>query len=216
MKACTDYSYLDKTYGSYYTKVYMPLSVRFEEYPAVNSPYYSGDTITALLTKEVTKINSYCVSAEGSEEKILADGVAEKLNALGIKAKVVLCDYAQLAKDAATGKAGMWIMTVPDGATCDKYDYYHSGGRLNLTGLSDDSIDALTERIRSSTGFSEKKGLTVGLLNAVMEKAVEMPIYQKQIITAYSTDTVSSESVDSVSDCDGYAYAVAELQINEK
>ncbi len=216
MKACTDYSYLDKTYGSYYTKVYMPLSVRFEEYPAVNSPYYSGDTITALLTKEVTKINIYCVSAEGSEEKILADGMAEKLNALGIKAKVVLCDYAQLAKDAATGKAGMWIMTVPDGATCDKYDYYHSGGRLNLTGLSDDSIDALTERIRSSTGFSEKKGLTVGLLNAVMEKAVEMPIYQKQIITAYSTDTVSSESVDSVSDCDGYAYAVAELQINEK
>ncbi|MBR5111919.1 MAG: ABC transporter substrate-binding protein [Clostridia bacterium] len=215
MKACSDYTYLDKTYGSYYTKVYMPLSVRFEEYPAASNPYYSGDTISALLTKEVSKINIYCISGEYSEEKILADNMAEKLNSLGIKAKVVLSDYAKLTKDAAAGKADMWILNVPDGATCDKYDYYHSGGRFNLTGLSDAAIDTLTERIRSSTGFTEKKGMTVGLLNAIMEKAIEMPVYQKQIITAYSTETISPGSIDSVSDYDGYAYAITELKAAE-
>lgn len=216
MKACTDYSYLDKTYGSYYTKVYMPLSVRSEEYPSVNTPYYSGDTITALLTKEVSKISIYCVGGEDSEEKILADGMVQKLRELGINAKTVLCDYEKLAEDAVSGKADMWILKVPDGATCDKFDYYHSSGRLNLTGLSDGPIDTLTERIRSSVGFADKKGLTVGLLNAVMEKAVEMPIYQKQIITAYSTDTVSPGSIDSVSDFDGYAYALTELKFSGK
>ncbi|MBR6360397.1 MAG: hypothetical protein IKS04_01250, partial [Clostridia bacterium] len=216
MKTCIDYSYLDKTYGSYYTKVYMPLSVRFEEYPAVNSPYYAGDTISGLLTKEIGKISIYCVGGEESEEKILCDNMSEKLSSLGIKTNVVLCGYEKLAKDAAAGKADMWIIRVPDAGTCDKYDYYNTSGRLNLTGISDAAIDALTERIRSSVGLTDKKGLTVGLLNAVMEKAVEMPIYQKQIITVYSTDSILAESVDSVSDFDGYAYALTELKINNK
>ncbi len=208
MKVCAGYDYLDKTYGSHYTKVYMPLSVRFEEYPNVNSPYYSGDTITALLTKEVEKINFYCTGAEGSDERALAEEMAARLNNIGIKTSVVSADESGLAKAAASGKADLWIARIPDGGTCDKYDYWHSGADKNLTGLSDGSIDILTEKIRGAVGNSDKKGLMIGLLNAVMEKAVEMPVYQNQIITVYDSSVISPESIESLSEYDGFTYAI--------
>jgi hypothetical protein len=63
----------------------------------------------------------------------------------GIKTEIILVDSTALLEEAIiSGKADLWIEFVPDGQTCDKYDYYNSAGTINKTGLNDAEIDALT------------------------------------------------------------------------
>ncbi len=199
MKACSVYDGLDKRFGSYYTKLYLPLSVRFAENPGASEPFFEGEPIKAIYEDEVKKLNLYCVGEEDSPEKIAADDMAKRLNDLGIKTTVTLCDYEKLLKDVRSHKADLWVMSLNDGGTCDKYDYYHTGGKLNLTGLSDEGIDNLCERLRSATGFTDKKSVVASLLNAVMEQSVELPVCQLERVTVYSADILNDEIIDTLS-----------------
>ncbi len=198
LKACTVYDSLDSRYGSYYTKVFLPLSVRFSEYPGATEPFHAGKPVKSIYENEVKKLNLYCVGDENSAEKTAADDMAEKLNDAGIKTTVTLCDYAKLKKDAKSGKADIWVMRVKDGATCDKFDYCHTGGRYNLTGISDEEIDSLCERLRSLIGFSDKKMTVASLLKAIMEESVELPVCQLEKVTVYNGSLLSDESVNSL------------------
>ncbi len=198
MKACTVYDALDERFGSFYTKVYLPLSVRFSEYPGANEPYFEGDPVKSIYEDTVGKLNLYCVGAEDSPEKTAADDMARRLNESGINTAVTLCDYAGLKKAVKAGKADLWVMSVKDGATCDKYDYCHTGGRMNLTGLSDEAIDNLCERLRASTGFTDKKAVVSQLLQAVMEQSVELPVCQLEKVTVYNGDILTDDIVNSL------------------
>ena len=84
MKACTVYDALDERFGSFYTKVYLPLSVRFSEYPGANEPYFEGDPVKSIYEDTVGKLNLYCVGTEDSPEKTAADDMARRLNESGI------------------------------------------------------------------------------------------------------------------------------------
>lgn len=198
MKACTVRKGLDSRYGSYYTKLSRPLSVRFAEYPGAAESYYEGGPVKSIIENEVKKLSLYCVGDENSPEKTAADDMAVELNAAGIKTTVTLCDYAKLRKDAKSGKADLWVMSVKDGGTCDKYDWYHTGGRFNLTGISDEGIDSLCERLRSSTGFTDKKTAASLLLDAIMEQSVELPVCQLERVTVYNSDILNDDIINSL------------------
>lgn len=213
---CNFNKHLSSEIGPYYTAVYMPLSIRFPEYPSgIISPVYSENTYSnylALNPDGIKSVTAYCVGKKESLEYRVLEAYKSVLADNGITLTIVVSDYSQLEEAIVTGKADLWIESVPDGATCDKYDYYHSNGSLNKTGVSSPEIDSLTASLRSAVGFSDRDAMIKNLLNAVMEQAVECPLYQLQTVTAYNTDKISPESFGENFNYDGFTYVLPLLK----
>ncbi len=196
------YDFIDETLRNRYSRLYRPLSLRFEEYPKNASAYVFSSSEDFEL-KQKMNMNLYCCSEKNSFEKSVADYIADTLTSKGINIRVVVCTYDELVKAAQNGKADLWLVKNPDTFTCDKYDYYHSGGSRNLTGFSLPAIDTLTENIRKSTGESNRKNLVSALLDYVMFNADELPLYQRKYIIAFNTDKIDIASLSEDSIYDG-------------
>ncbi len=213
---CNFNSFLSSEIGRYYTAVYMPLSIRFPEYPSdVISPVYSEKIFDAYKTMYPDGVKAvdayYCGSENDIEYRILTE-YKNILSEKGIAMNVVLCSDDELSSAIVSGKADLWIESVDDAPTCDKYEYYNSSGTMNKTGINNGDINALTVSVRSAIGFSDRKGLTRRLLNSVMEQAVECPVCQLQTVTAYNTDKISPDSIGENFDYDGFTYVLPNLK----
>lgn len=211
MGLCSLNGSVENEIGSYFTGLKRPLSVRFEEYPHhITEPYYKESAYTAF-----TIINSETLPAEltayycGDElEKVWLEEYKNILSSKGVKLNVVSVSEEELA----SGKADLWIASVTDGATCDKYDWFNTNGKLNAANISNPEIDALTQQIRSALGLSDKTALTEKVLDLVMEQAIECPLYQRQFITIYNTEKISEDSFLTDFDYDGFSYSIAVLK----
>lgn len=201
------YDYIEKELGSCYSRLYRPISIRFDEYPSNQQAYFNSNSNETPLKDLINNINLYCCSSD-SFVTGLADTIKSDLSMYGISCTITECDYNKLESAVESGKADMWIIANPDGPTCDKYEYYNSNGSLNLTGISDETIDSLTTKIRSSVGYEDRSQSVSSLLEFVMAQAVELPICQRQIITVYNTNRFTKESLNNISDCDGFDYAL--------
>ena len=82
---------------------------------------------------------------------------------------------------------------------------------MNFTGLSDAGVDDLTERVRKATGFSDKKDLMQLLLKAVMETAVEMPLFQQRTLIIYNTSVFDQNCVNLMTSYDTIYSCISEL-----
>ncbi len=209
---------LEGEIGSYYTKLLNPISIRYSEYPSkLTNQYYSESSFTAykMVTDNFIKeVTAYCCTGEDSLEYKVLNRYKEILAEKEIKMTIVNTSESAMRNAIVTGKADIWLDTVYDGATCDKYEYFNSFGKFNYTGLASAEIDEMTSKIRSSIGFSDKAQMTEKLMKLVMEEAVEYPLYQLQTVTVYNTDTVSSESLDGFDDYDGFTYVIPYLEKN--
>ncbi|MBR2868798.1 MAG: hypothetical protein IKB88_07030 [Clostridia bacterium] len=205
--------------GRYYSAVYMPLSIRFSEYPSqVIAPVYSSSTFDAykaLNPQGIKPVTAYIYAPEDSLEFRILEEYKSLLSQKGITLSIKkVADYSQLCKAIESGEADLWIDSVNDTPTCDKFEYYNSMGELNITGLNDINIDTLTQSIRESVGFSNRKDMTSKLLNSVMEQAVECPVCQLQTVTVFNTDKILKDSIGDNFDYDGYAYILPLLKEN--
>lgn len=194
------YGFLDESLQNRYSHLYRPLSIRFEEYPENVSQYVSSVSSKPSITNE---LKLYCCSEKDSLEKSVADYISDLLSKRGIRSKVVLCTYNELVKAAQNGSADLWLISNEDSPTCDKYEYYHTDGNKNLSGMSLPAIDTLTENIRKSTGESNRKNLVSALLDYIMSNAVELPLYQKKYIVAYNIQKIDVSSLSDSSQYDG-------------
>lgn len=210
--------FLSSEIGRYYTAVYMPLSIRFPEYPTdVISPVYSEKIFDAYRTMYPDGIKAVDAYYSGSENDIGYRILTEYKNILsenGISMNTVICSENELMSAIASGKADLWVESVADTPTCDKFEYYNSVGSMNKTGLNNGDINVLTASVRSAIGFSDRNELTRRLLNSVMEQAVECPVCQLQTVTAYNTEKISPDSVGENFDYDGFVYVLSELKMN--
>ena len=218
MGLCSVSETLDKKIGSYYTRLFSPISVRFAEYPSsITEPYYNESAYTAYELVSDNMIKSvkayYCGSEEDLAYAVLS-AYKDKLSSKGITLEIVITDESGLENAIISGEADIWIENIPDGATCDKYDYYNSNGSLNKTALKNPDIDTLTHSIRAAVGFSDKAQMTASLMKLVMEQAVELPLFQLQQITIYNTETVNPESFSEEINFDGFTYALPILKKN--
>lgn len=196
------FDFVDKSLQNRYSRLYRPLSMRSEEYPQ-NASAYVFSVSDESKPKNQMNMNLYCCSDKDSFEKEVADYIADSLTQNGIITRVVVCTYDELVKAAQNGKADLWLVKNPDIFTCDKYEYYHSEGKNNLTGLSLPAIDTLTENIRTSTGESNRKNLVSALLDYVMSNANELPLYQRKYIVAFNTEKINNDSLSDVYLYDG-------------
>ncbi len=209
-------SMLENEIGSYYTSLLHPISIRFSEYPSQNTiPYYNDKNFEAYANyakNPVKEVTAYCSSDENSIEYKILDAYKTILSDKKIKLDIVLTDETGMRNAVSSGKADLWIEAVPDGATCDKYEYYNSLGKLNYTGLNDVQIDEMTEKIRSSIGFSDKAQMTEELMKLVMKYAVESPVCQLQTVTVYNTETVNPDSLAGFDNYDGFTHIIPYLE----
>ena len=202
-------AFISDNIGRYFTAVYMPLSIRFPEYPNdVISPIYTANTFDAYVSlnpDRLSHINAYYCGDTESLEYMLLEEYKRILSQKGIELIINVVSQGEYNSAVASGKADIWIESVPDGATCDKFKYFNSDGDLNKTGLYTDEIDSLTSTLRASVGFADRKSMTKQVLYLVTEQAVENPICQLQTVTAYNVDKISYDSVGDNFDYDGYA-----------
>lgn len=218
MGLCSLHTAAEQRIGSYYTRLFRPISVRFEEYPSsITEPYYNESAFTVYSMandSKVTNVSAYYNGTENDlEYSVLAlyrDLLADK----GINLSIVLTDEQTLENAVSSGIADMWVENVYDGDTCDKYDYFNSRGALNKTAINDPAIDSMTAGIRSAVGFSDKAQMTSQLMTLVMEQAVECPLYQLQQITIYNAETVNPASFDDGVIFDGFTYYLPMLKRN--
>lgn len=216
MSICTPDNAVDGLVGSYYTRLYSPLSIRFNEYPQKSDkPFYEENSFSIYSKLSQTELNNLTAYYSGSEtdlEYTFLITYKDILSKKGINLELVVTDEASMNAAIISGKADIWLERVYDGATCDKYEYYNSLGSKNKTGLNIPEIDILTSNIRSGVGFSDKSQMTEQLLKLVMENAVEWPLYQLQTITVYNTDKVNPESFAVTNRTDGYTYFIPYLK----
>ncbi len=209
---------LEGEIGSYYTKLLNPISVRFSEYPSnITNPYYTESSFSAykmVTSNFITNVTAYCCSDENSLEYKVLNAYKDILSKNGITLDIIISDENEMNNAIVSGNADIWIESVADGATCDKYEYYNSFGKFNYTALSSSDIDEMTSKIRSSIGFSDKAQMTETLMRLVMEQAVEYPLYQLQTVTIYNTDTINPDSLVGFDDYDGFTYIIPHLKEN--
>lgn len=211
-------SFLSNNIGRYYTAVYLPLSIRFPEYPSdVNAPVYSSgafDAYKAANPAGMRSINAYFCGDTDSLEYGMLEEYKKILSEKGIALTINAVGQDEYDSVIASGKADIWLESVADGATCDKYEYFNSNGDMNKTGLNTEEINSLTVTLRASVGFSDRKAMTRRILSLVAEQAVETPICQLQTVTAYNTEKISSASVGGNFDYDGYSQVLPLLKKN--
>lgn len=211
-------SMLESEIGSYYTGLIHPISVRFSEYPFQNTiPYYDETNFKAyesIAKNPIKEATAYCCSDENGIEYKILDAYKAILSEKNITLHIVVTDETEMRNAVVSGKADLWIETIPDGATCDKYEYYNSLGRLNYAAVNNVEIDEMTEKIRSSIGFSDKAQMTETLMSLVMKQAVENPVCQLQTVTIYNTETVNPDSLAGFDNYDGFTYIIPYLKEN--
>ena len=216
MGICNVNEIAESRIGTYYTRLFRPMSIRFAEYPSSNdTSFYNDSAFSAYQSysdSKLTKVTAYYSGDDTDIEYAVLEKFKENLSAVGIILEIKLTDDAGLDSAIISGQADIWIENVYDGSTCDKYDYYHSNGTLNRTGLNNAEVDMLCRNIRTAVGFEDKKELTDSLLNLVMEQAVEYPLYQRQMITLYNTETISSDSLKYINQFGGYTYLIPYLK----
>ena len=216
MGLCNVNEVAEKKIGSYYTQLFRPMSIRFEEYPdSYNTPYYQDGAYVAFQSYSETKLDKITAYFAGNQDDLeyaVLEKYKELLSEKKITLEIVSTDKAGLESAISSGEADIWIEDIYDGATYDKYDYYHSKGYLNKTGLNSAEIDELCKQIRTGIGFADKADLADNLLKLVMDYAVEYPLYQRQILTLYNTETISSDSLKYINQFGGYTYLIPYLK----
>lgn len=216
MSICTPDNAVDGLVGSYYTRLFSPLSIRFNEYPEKNDKAYYDENSFSIYSKlsqtPLGNLTAYYAGDESDLEYTFLITYKDILSKKGINLELLVADEETVNAAIISGKADIWLEKVYDGATCDKYEYYNSLGAVNKTGLKSDEIDVLTSNIRTAVGFADKSQMTEKLLELVMDQAVEWPLYQLQTMTVYNTEKISPESFAEVNRADGYTYYIPYLK----
>ncbi len=221
---------IEQSIGAYYTAVYRPLSLNFSEYPAeIKELYYTFNEEKALLylntigcyTENGVMVDkngkpliyeAWISSAETSPEFKVLQTLADRLSSHGIRLNINCVTEPELEAAVKSERADIWFAKVDDGLTCDFYNRYHSTGNDNLVGLRSNDIDSQIVEIRSTLDFEERLSLVADLLEQIMSETVEMPLYQRKMLTAYNTDSIDSDSISYAYDPTGFTYILKDLQ----
>lgn len=213
---CDFNNFIRSVYANNYTRLTSPISIRYKEYPnKVTEPYYGESSFTAyskLTDSMITSLTAYYCGNKDDFEYGILEEYKKILADKDITLEIIIATEEELKNAVISGEADLWIENIPDGATCDKFDYYNSLGVKNLTGLNSLETDMLTQNLRSAVGFSDKTKMVSQISEFVMAQAVEMPLYQLQSVTVYRLDKISVNSFDFDFAFDDFVYTIPVLK----
>ena len=107
-----------------------------------------------------------------------------------------LSDSSQMWDGISGGTIDMWCAawsTVPDP---DMFQIYHSeGGSATHYRIYQDELDQLVMEARTNTDQAYRKAAYKEALDYVVDYAVEIPIYQRQEATVYSSERIDLDTI---------------------
>ena len=112
-------------------------------------------------------------------------------------------DSNELWDSLDAGTAEMWAAAWSSTADPDMYQIYHStnvhglegSSNSNHYGIQSDELDALIMEGRTSTDQAFRKATYKEALEVIMDWGVELPTYQRQNATLFSTERVNMDTV---------------------
>ncbi len=122
---------------------------------------------------------------------------ADALKSIGFDLAINdLSDSSQLWDGLNGGTIDMWCAawsTVPDP---DMFQIYHSeGGSATHYRIYQDELDQLVMEARTNTDQTYRKAAYKEALDYVVDYAVEIPIYQRQEATVYSSERIDLDTI---------------------
>ena len=136
---------------------------------------------------------------------------AELLNSMGWNITVV-CDPQALIK-ISTGSLAVWAAAWSSALDPDLYQVYHQDStatstlawgynHLKVSGTTEekDTLAALSELIdqaRETNDQNKRKELYEKAMGYILDLAVELPVYQRDVLYAYNANVISSASMPS-------------------
>ncbi len=142
--------------------------------------------------------------------KVFRDAAA-MLNDLGWEVEVV-CDTQALTK-INTGSLAVWAAAWSSALDPDMYQVYHKDSSATSTlawgynylknsGSAEelDILDELSDLIddaRSTNDQDERAAMYKDCMSLILDLAIELPVYQREVLYAYNSKVISADSIDS-------------------
>ena len=125
---------------------------------------------------------------------------------IGINLEVTdYSDFSEMSNKQRSRQLPMWCMAWQASTDPDMYQIYYSdvangganAGGSNATSyaIQDEELDQLILDARKSLDQSYRKRLYKAALDIVVDWAVEVPVYQRQDLTAFSTERIKIDTV---------------------
>ncbi len=150
--------------------------------------------------------------------KVFRDAAA-LLNSLGWQVEVV-CDTQALTK-IATGSLEVWAAAWSSSLDPDMYQVYHKDSSATsvkawgyphlLSNGSDeekkilDDLSALIDQGRETNDQNARKEIYREAMGYVLDLAVELPVYQRDVLYAYNTNVLDASSMPAEKDLNPYS-----------
>lgn len=133
---------------------------------------------------------------------ILTDASAA-LATIGFELKISdIDDFSLIVSRVNEGEAEMWCMAWQATIDPDMYQIYHSSGIVGRGGsdnnsyqIDDPTLDQLILDARKSDDQAYRKAIYKQCLDIVADWAVEIPVYQRQNCTIFSTERVNLSTI---------------------
>ena len=133
----------------------------------------------------------------------------ELLDSMGWEIKVV-CDPQALTK-ISTGSLAVWAAAWSSALDPDMYQVYHKDSSatstlawgynyLKTSGTAEelailDDLSDLIDEARETNNQEERSELYKEAMGYVLDLAVELPVYQRDVLYAYNTNVINSDSI---------------------
>ena len=160
----------------------------------------SGDKVTKApaglkLDFEVT------IGGSGQGEHpafaVITDAAAT-LKKMGVNIRINdMSDVAAMFDKVDNGEADIYVMAWGDAKDPDMYQIYHSSsiGASNKYKIADKKLDALIVKARLSDNKEYRKTVYKQCLDIVLDWAVELPLYQRDNVSIYSTERMKVDTL---------------------
>lgn len=160
----------------------------------------SGDKVTKApaglkLDFEVT------IGGSGQGEHpafaVITDAAAT-LKKMGVNIRINdMSDAAAMFDKVDNGEADIFVMAWGDAKDPDMYQIYHSSsiGASNKYKIADKKLDALIVKARLSDNKEYRKTVYKQCLDIVLDWAVELPLYQRDNVSIYSTERIKVDTL---------------------
>lgn len=127
----------------------------------------------------------------------IVTAASEALASIGFELKINdLSDTSILWSATEAGTAEIWCAAWSATLDPDMYQIYHSeGGSAYMYSIYSDELDELVMAGRTNTDQTYRKAIYKEALDFIVDYAVEIPIYQRQEGTAYSSERINMDTI---------------------
>lgn len=222
-------------YGELAQVIERPMTPTLGEYPQDAEEYWGYDPAKALecfqaagyeqVNGVLQKDGKQLVVEVGIGDAIshpstpILTQMANDMETMGAKLIVTDADFSIINNRMQNDDLDMWVMAWGNATNCDLTQLFGSAstqaGGSNRTWIQDAEIDALMSEVMQTLDFEERKALVAKELDLIMSWATYMPVYQRQNLLVYNSDTINMDTIPAnTSTYYNYVNEIEKLELN--